>query len=152
MAWGVFRLRMEEKASRYGGQLRIYWTCSRGQPTSGGGPQDWGKNLACYKEPPTWIESSAQPNWVRLAQVGTGGGFCEQCNEPLDSIRKGGYCLTSGVTISFSNNILHQSEWVSEWVSNLDTFVKVKKGVGKVVPVLSLTEPQAMKVYWGVEV
>jgi hypothetical protein len=37
-------------------------------------------------------------------------------------------------------------------VSNLDTFVKVKKGVGKVVPVLSLTEPQAMKVYWGVEV
>jgi hypothetical protein len=33
--------------------------------------------------------------------------------------KKAGYFLTSWVTISFSNNILHEgvSEWVSEWVS-----------------------------------
>jgi hypothetical protein len=40
-AWCVLRLRMEEKASRYGGQLRIYWISSRGQPTRGG-PPAWG--------------------------------------------------------------------------------------------------------------
>jgi len=34
-------------------------------------------------------------------------GFCEHGNEPSDSIKKAGYCLTSCVTISFSNNILH---------------------------------------------
>jgi hypothetical protein len=40
-AWRVLRLQMEEKASRYGGQLRIYWISSRGQPTRGGSPA-WG--------------------------------------------------------------------------------------------------------------
>jgi hypothetical protein len=40
-AWGVLRLRIEETASRYGGQLRIYWISSRGQPTVGGLPA-WG--------------------------------------------------------------------------------------------------------------
>jgi hypothetical protein len=37
----VFRLRMEETASRYGGLLRIYWISSRAQPTMGG-PPVWG--------------------------------------------------------------------------------------------------------------
>jgi hypothetical protein len=31
--WRVLRLRMEETASRYGRQLRMYWISSRGQPT-----------------------------------------------------------------------------------------------------------------------
>jgi hypothetical protein len=34
-------------------------------------------------------------------------GLCEHGNEPSGSIKKAGYCLTSRVTISFSNNILH---------------------------------------------
>jgi hypothetical protein len=33
-------------------------------------------------------------------------GFCEHCNEPSGSIKKG-YFLTDRVTISFSNNVLH---------------------------------------------
>jgi len=32
----ILGLRMEETASRYGGQLRIYWISSRGKPTVGG--------------------------------------------------------------------------------------------------------------------
>jgi hypothetical protein len=35
-AWRVLRVRMEETPSSFGGQLRIYWLCSRGQPTRGG--------------------------------------------------------------------------------------------------------------------
>jgi hypothetical protein len=35
MIWHVLGLRNEEKASRYWGQLRIYWISSRGQPTNG---------------------------------------------------------------------------------------------------------------------
>jgi hypothetical protein len=38
---------------------------------------------------------------------GSSGGFCEKGNEPLGFIKKEGCCLTSCVTISFSNNILH---------------------------------------------
>jgi hypothetical protein len=34
--WHVFRLRMEETPSSYGGQLRIYLISKRGQPTRGG--------------------------------------------------------------------------------------------------------------------
>jgi hypothetical protein len=34
-AWRVLRLRMDETPSSYGGQLRIYWISSRGQPTRG---------------------------------------------------------------------------------------------------------------------
>jgi len=34
-------------------------------------------------------------------------GFCERGNEPSGSIKKAGFFLTSWVTISFSNNILH---------------------------------------------
>jgi hypothetical protein len=34
-------------------------------------------------------------------------GFCELGNEPLGSIKEVGYFLTSRVTVSFSNNILH---------------------------------------------
>jgi hypothetical protein len=34
-------------------------------------------------------------------------GFYEHGNEPSGSITKAGYFLTSWVTISFSNNILH---------------------------------------------
>jgi hypothetical protein len=34
-------------------------------------------------------------------------GFCEHCNEPSGSVKKEGYLITSRVTISFSNNILH---------------------------------------------
>jgi hypothetical protein len=33
--------------------------------------------------------------------------FCEHGNEPSGSIKKAGYFLTSSVTISFSNNVLH---------------------------------------------
>jgi hypothetical protein len=33
--------------------------------------------------------------------------FCEHCNEPLGSIKKVGYSLTSQVTTDFSRNILH---------------------------------------------
>jgi len=40
-AWRVFRLRMKMTASRYGGQLRIYWISSRWQPTRGGPPPWW---------------------------------------------------------------------------------------------------------------
>jgi hypothetical protein len=35
-------------------------------------------------------------------------GFCEHGDEPSGSIKKAGYLLISGVTISFSNNILYQ--------------------------------------------
>jgi hypothetical protein len=35
-------------------------------------------------------------------------GFCEHGIEPSGSIKKAGYFLTSWVTISFSNNILHR--------------------------------------------
>jgi len=31
-------LRVEEKASRYGRQLRMYWVSSSGEPTRGGPP------------------------------------------------------------------------------------------------------------------
>jgi hypothetical protein len=41
MAWRVLRLRMEETPFSYGGQLRIYWISSRGQPTRGD-PTAWG--------------------------------------------------------------------------------------------------------------
>jgi hypothetical protein len=34
-------------------------------------------------------------------------GFCEHSNEPSGSIMKAEYFLTSRVTISFSNNIIH---------------------------------------------
>jgi hypothetical protein len=34
-------------------------------------------------------------------------GFCDHGNEPSGSIKKADYCLTSRVTISFSNNTLH---------------------------------------------
>jgi hypothetical protein len=34
-------------------------------------------------------------------------GFRDHGNEPSGSIKKAGYFLTSWVTISFSNNILH---------------------------------------------
>jgi hypothetical protein len=37
-AWRVLKLRMEETASRYEGQLRIYRISSRGQPTMGDPP------------------------------------------------------------------------------------------------------------------
>jgi hypothetical protein len=56
-AWLILRLQMEQTPSSYGGQLRIYWISSRGQPT-GGGPPDWGVGLgtndsslwkACYE-------------------------------------------------------------------------------------------------------
>jgi hypothetical protein len=40
-AWHVLGLRIEETASRSGGQLRIYWISSRGQTTVGG-PPAWG--------------------------------------------------------------------------------------------------------------
>jgi hypothetical protein len=46
-------------------------------------------------------------NWIRLAQDSSVAGFCEHANEPSGSIKKAGYFLTSCVTISFSNNILH---------------------------------------------
>jgi len=39
-AWRVFRLRMEETASRYGGWLRLHWLRSQEQPGGGGRP-DW---------------------------------------------------------------------------------------------------------------
>jgi len=35
-------------------------------------------------------------------------GFCEHDNEPLGSIKKQ-YFLTSRVTVSFSNNVLHHA-------------------------------------------
>jgi hypothetical protein len=37
-AWHILRLWMEDMPSSFGGQLRIYWTSSRGQPTRGGPP------------------------------------------------------------------------------------------------------------------
>jgi hypothetical protein len=43
-AWRVFRLRMEETPSSYGGKLRMYWIYSRGQP-SRGGPPAWGLSV-----------------------------------------------------------------------------------------------------------
>jgi hypothetical protein len=49
--------------------------------------------------------------WGELDLAGSGwgpmAGFCEQSNEPLGPIKKAGYFLTSLVTISFSNNVLH---------------------------------------------
>jgi hypothetical protein len=36
-------------------------------------------------------------------------------NEPSGSVKKAGYFLTSWMTISVPNNVLHH--WVSEWVS-----------------------------------
>jgi hypothetical protein len=41
MAWRALRLRMEEKISRYGGWLLMYWISSCGQPTRGD-PPAWG--------------------------------------------------------------------------------------------------------------
>jgi hypothetical protein len=38
--------------------------------------------------------------------VGSSGGFFEHGDEPSGSIKKAGYCLTSLVTISFSENLL----------------------------------------------
>jgi hypothetical protein len=35
-------------------------------------------------------------------------GICEHGNEPLGSIKKAGYCLTSRVAVSFSKNILQR--------------------------------------------
>jgi hypothetical protein len=34
-------------------------------------------------------------NWIRLAKDSPVAGFCEHGNEPLGSIKKSGYCLTS---------------------------------------------------------
>jgi hypothetical protein len=42
--------------------------------------------------------------WLWIASK---AGFCENGNEPSGSIKKAGYFLTSRVTISFSNNVLH---------------------------------------------
>jgi hypothetical protein len=42
--------------------------------------------------------------WLR---IGSSGGLFEHGHEHLGSINKAGYILTSLVTISFSNNILH---------------------------------------------
>jgi hypothetical protein len=36
-----------------------------------------------------------ETNWIRLAQDRSSGGLCEHGNEPPDSIKKAGYCLTS---------------------------------------------------------
>jgi len=38
IAWRVLGWRMEGSASRYGGQLRIYWICSCRHPTRSGPP------------------------------------------------------------------------------------------------------------------
>jgi hypothetical protein len=46
-------------------------------------------------------------NWIRLAQECPIASFCENSNEPSDSVQKAGYYLTSWVTINFSKNILH---------------------------------------------
>jgi hypothetical protein len=46
-------------------------------------------------------------HWIRLARIGSSGGFCEHGDEPSGSVRKRDF-LTSLVTISFSNNILHR--------------------------------------------
>jgi hypothetical protein len=43
-AWRVLRLRMEEKASRYGGQVRINLISRSGQPTTDG-PPAWGLDV-----------------------------------------------------------------------------------------------------------
>jgi hypothetical protein len=42
-------------------------------------------------------------NWIELAPVAS---FCERSNEPSDSIKKAGYCLTRWVTVRFSKNVL----------------------------------------------
>jgi hypothetical protein len=43
--------------------------------------------------------------WLR---IGSSGRICEHGNEPSGSIKEAGYFLISLVTISLSNNILHQ--------------------------------------------
>jgi hypothetical protein len=48
-------------------------------------------------------------------------GFCEHGNELSGSMKKD-YCLTSCVTISFSNNILHHGVSNSHWISELSSF------------------------------
>jgi hypothetical protein len=79
-AWRVLRLRMEEKACRYGGWLRIYWISSRGQPT-GGGPPAFGVGRGA-NNPPT-----VKPfNLLRIITKSLGpvplAGFCECGDEP----------------------------------------------------------------------
>jgi hypothetical protein len=78
-AWRDLRLRMEEKASRYGGQLRIYWISSRGQPTRGG-PPAWGlgggvttphrkkkKHVTkCHRGPRNWTDTLERPKAKKM--------------------------------------------------------------------------------------
>jgi hypothetical protein len=51
-----------------------------------------------------------EDEWGKLDSAAAGldpvVGFCDHSNEPLGSIKKAGYCLTSQVTISFSKNLL----------------------------------------------
>jgi hypothetical protein len=66
-------------------------------------------------------------NWSRLAQDRCPVvGFCEHGNEPSGSIKSAGYSLTSRVTISFPNNVLHHE--VSEWVSKYEVGVRLWTG------------------------
>jgi hypothetical protein len=62
------------------------------------------------------IEGRTGFSWLR---IGSSGGLLWTRWWTFGFHKKAGYFLTSWVTISFSNNILHHgvSEWVSEWVS-----------------------------------
>jgi hypothetical protein len=57
-------------------------------------------------------------------------GFCEHGNETSGSIKKARYFLTGGVTISFSNNVLHHgmSERASKQASKQTSKETSKEG------------------------
>ena len=70
---------------QYGGQLRIYWTSSRGQPTMGG-PPAWGLGevlttshrkshyvtISSHKKPQTWTDTLVRhKQWKRDMRFGT---------------------------------------------------------------------------------
>jgi hypothetical protein len=65
MTWQVFQLQVKMKASRYGGQLQIYWINNCGQLTRGGPPACMlNRRLQCptvkqceiYPRPLTWAD------------------------------------------------------------------------------------------------
>jgi hypothetical protein len=107
-SWHVLRLRMGEKASRFGRWLRIYWITSRGQ-SKRGGPAAWGlgggQQLILINKPACYEIYGASVFNGFLA------GSCEHGNEPSDSIK--GSFLTIWETISFSRRTLFHG--VSYW-------------------------------------
>jgi hypothetical protein len=81
-AWRVLRLRMEEKASRYGGYLRIDRTSSRGQPTRCGTPA-WGLGVrvTIHRKISTWYKCyTGRRTWWQAVvnTVMKGGEFLDQ--------------------------------------------------------------------------